>query len=158
MHWYIVANQKEVRIFVKESERQQLKLLKILTNPLGREKRRALIRKQAGRGVRSVGHLGSVHYSEPKRRDPHEVAVIQFAREVAQFLEKEKLKKSFKSLTVVAEPHLLGKLRTEMIGSLKASVSSWITKDLQKTPRRELVKMLLPKEKMLRSNETRNYR
>ncbi|OFZ28329.1 MAG: hypothetical protein A2622_04295 [Bdellovibrionales bacterium RIFCSPHIGHO2_01_FULL_40_29] len=146
MHWYVVASQKEVRIFVKTLKRQQLKIFKTLTNLLGGEKRRALIRKQAGQGVKSIGHIGSIHYSVPKRHDPHEDAVIQFAREITQFLEKEKLKKSFESLSIIAEPHLLGKIRTEMSDDLKTSVTHWIKKDLQKTPKNKLVGILLPKE------------
>ena len=153
MHWYAVASQKEVRIFVKTSERPQLKLLKVLTNPLGGEKRRALIKKQAGRGVKSIGHLGSVHYSQPKRHDPHEEAVIQFSKEVAQFLQSEKLRKNFDSLTIVAEPHFLGKLRTEMKPNLQSVVIDWIKKDLQKTPKKELIDFLLPKSSKSASAE-----
>ena len=153
MHWYVVASQKEARIFVKTSERQQLKLLKVLTNPLGGIKRRDLIRKQAGRGVKSIGHLGSVHYSQPKRHDPHEEAVIQFSKEVAQFLQSEKLRKKFDSLTIVAEPHLLGKLRTEMKPNLQSVVIDWIKKDLQKTPKKELIDFLLPNSSKSASTE-----
>lgn len=143
MHWYVVASQKEVRIFVKTIERQKLKLLKTLTNSLGREKKRFLIRKQAGRGVRSTGHLGSVHFSYPKRHDPHEEAVIQFTKEVVQFLNKEMLKRSFNSLSIIAEPHLLGKLKAEMKKNLKVAVTQWIGKDLQKTPKLRLNEMLV---------------
>lgn len=146
MHWYIVASQKEVRVYVKTSERPQLKLLKTLTNPLGGIKRRDLIRKQAGQGVKSIGHVGSVYYSEPKRHDPHEEGVIQFAKEIAKFLEKEKLKNNFDSLSIVAEPNLLGKMRAEMSANLKGVVTQWIKKDLQKTPINKLIDLLIPKK------------
>ncbi len=66
MHWFVVASQKEARIFVRTPERQRLKLVQSLNNPLGTVKRRALVKKQAGRGVKSVGHLGSIHYSESR--------------------------------------------------------------------------------------------
>ncbi len=145
MHWFVVASQKEARIFIKTLERKRLKLLNSLVNPLGTEKRRALIRKQAGHGVKSVGHLGSVSYSLPKRHDPHEDALDQFARKLAQFLESEKLKKNFESLTIVAAPHLLGKIKAEMRADLRASVTKWIKKDLQKTPQKALVGFLLPR-------------
>lgn len=157
MHWYIVASQKEVRVFVKSLEKPQLKLLETLTNPLGGEKRRALVKKQAGKGVKSIGHLGAIYYSEPKRHDPHEEAVIQFAKKIAQFLKKEKLNKNFDSLSIIAEPHLLGKMRAEMSADLKSSVTKWIKKDLQKTPINKLVEFLLPKKSTINSEFTPMY-
>lgn len=143
MHWYIVASQIEARIFVRTSERPQLKLLQALPNPLGRVKKRDLIRKQAGHGVKSLGRLGAAHYSEPKRHDPHEEAMNQFAKEIVQFLERGKFKKSFNSLSIIAEPHLLGKIRSEMKTDLKESVVQWIKKDWQKTPMNKLIDLLL---------------
>lgn len=148
MHWFVVASQKEARIFIRTSDRKQLKLLESLTNPLGTVKRRDLIRKEAGQGVKSIGRVGSVSYSQPKRHDPHEDAVIQFAKKISQFLESERLKKNFESLTVVAEPRLLGKIRTEMKNDLQKAVTSWLKKDLQKTPKKNLVEFLLPKKSL----------
>lgn len=146
MHWYVVASQKEARVFIKTSDRKQLGLLKTLANPLWAVKRRDLVRKEAGRGVKSIGRIGSVSYSQPKRHDPHEEATFQFAKEISQFLESEKLKKSFESLTIVAEPHLLGKIRADMKDGLQKAVTSWLKKDLQKTPQKALVDFLLPKK------------
>ena len=93
-----------------------------------------------------MGHWGSVSYSQRKRRDPHEEAVAQFAREAVQFLEKELLKKNFQSLTLVAEPHLLGIIRAEMSASLKKTVTDWMKKDLQKTPKNKLASFLVPQK------------
>jgi protein required for attachment to host cells len=153
VHWFVVASQKEARVFVRTSDREQLELLKSLTNPLGAVKRRDLIRKEAGRGVKSAGRVGSASYSEPKPHDPHDEAVIQFAKEISRFLESEKFKKNFESLTVVAEPNLLGKIRTEMGEDLRSSVTKWIKKDLQKTPQKALADFLLPKTNNLASFE-----
>lgn len=142
MHWIVVSNQKEAKIFVKTNERQRLKLLEVLVNPLSGEKRSALIRKQAGRGVKSIGRICSISYSEPKRHDPLEEASIQFAKQFADFLQKEKFKNRFSSVTIVAEPRFLGKLRSVMSSKLKASVVEWIRKDLQKTPKAMLADSL----------------
>ncbi|MBS1972611.1 MAG: host attachment protein [Bdellovibrionales bacterium] len=146
MHWFVVASQKEVRIFIKTSDRSKIELIKTVTNPLGTVKKRDLIRKEAGRGTKSLGgHLGSTHYTEGKRHDPHEEAEIQFAKEIAQFLETERLKNSFSSMTLVAEPHFLGKVKAEMGNKLQESVTDWIKKDLQKTPQSEIANFILPK-------------
>jgi protein required for attachment to host cells len=88
-----------------------------------------------------------VHYSETKRHDPHEEAALQFAKKVTDFLESEYRKKKFKSLTVVAEPHFLGKLRAAMEPAVQEHVTEWIKKDLLKTPQKELVHFLLPIKK-----------
>lgn len=146
MHWFVVASQKEARVFVGMSDDENLRLLQSLTNPLGAEKRRDLIKKKAGRGVKSIGRLASINYSTPQRSDPHEDAILQFSRQLARFLESEKHKKNFESLTIVAEPHLLGKIRTQMSDHLKHSVTNWIKKDLQKTPQKDLANYLLPIE------------
>ena len=111
---------------------------------MGRERKRALIRKQAGRGVKSMGRTGVVRYSQTKRHDPHEAAAIQFAKNVAKFLKKERQQKHFDTLTVVAEPHFLGKLKLAMSLELKKTVHEWIRKDLQKTPQSQLIKFLMP--------------
>lgn len=143
MHWYIVASQKEAKILVPTSNRQKLTVLNTLPNKLGAVKKRELIRKKAGRGVKSIGRVGTVRYSQPKRHDPHEVAIVQFARELAAFLEAERHKRSFESLTVVAEPHLLGRVRAEMSANLSNTVTHWIKRDLQKSPERVVSDFLL---------------
>ncbi|MEI8027183.1 MAG: host attachment protein [Pseudomonadota bacterium] len=147
MHWYIVADKKVARIFVKVPENSQLKLLQSLTNPLGTARRRDLIKKQAGRGVKSTGHTSSINYSIPKRHDPDEDAITQFSRELARFLESEKLKRNFDSMSVIASPHLLGKVKAEMSPALKQYVTNWIKKDLQKYPSKKLSDFLIPAEK-----------
>lgn len=145
MHWIVVASQKEARIFRKSSSTGRLILVTTFENPLGGERRRNLIRKEAGRGVKSFGRVGAVTYSQTKRNDPVDEAVKQFARDLSRFLDAERLKKSFESMTMVAEPRLLGKIRAEMSSDLLHSVSRWMRKDLQKTPRLELQQMLLSK-------------
>jgi protein required for attachment to host cells len=149
-HWFVVASQKTVKILEegkskgRSSGRKKFKLIKSLDNPLGRLRNRELIRKQAGRGTRSMGSAGSHHHSETKRHDPHEQAAIQFARELVRYLEIERQHKKFKSLTIVAEPHFLGKIKAEMGAKLTQTIESWIQKDLLKTPQNELTEFLLP--------------
>lgn len=143
MHWIVVTSQKEARVFTTSDRRRRLKLLKTFKNPLAGEKRRDLIRKEAGRGVKSFGRVGAVSYSQTKRRDPVDEAARQFARELSRFLDADRLKGNFESLTVVAEARLLGKIRSEMSRDLAHSVQRWLRKDLQKTPQRQLGEMLL---------------
>lgn len=150
-HWFIIANQKNVRVFTeipedsdkRVAEKTNLKLLKSFDNPLGQERRKNLIRKQAGRGVKSIGRTACIRYTEVKRHDPFEEASAQFAKEIATFLESEKRLKKFDSLTIVAEPHFLGKIKMSMKPSLKKVVTSWIGKNLQKIPQHDLPNFLI---------------
>lgn len=142
-HWYVVANQKKIRVFTEVPERNRLKLLKSLINPLGEEKRKSLVKKEAGHGIKSLGRVGVARYTENKRHDPHEEAAQQFASEIADFLEHENQQKNFDSLTIVAEPRFLGKIKAAMKPRLKKLVTDWVKKDLQKTPQKELQAALL---------------
>ncbi len=151
-HWYLVASQKSVKIFTELPHRKTLKILKIFDNPLARERNRALVRKQAGRGMKSAGRLGVLHYTETKRHEPHEMAASQFAREIAEAIKEERRLKKFEHLTVVAEPRFLGKLRSAMGPELNELVVEWVKKDLQKTPQVELKKILLSKENKVLTN------
>ncbi|MGE3757206.1 MAG: host attachment protein, partial [Pseudobdellovibrionaceae bacterium] len=137
-HWFIIASQKTVRILIEVQGSNKFKQIKVLDNPLGRERNRALIRKQAGRGIKSMGRVATVYYSQTKRHDPHEEAALQFSREIAKFLEVEKQKKSVGSLTIVAEPHFLGKIKNSLSPDVKKIVVGWIKKDLQKKSQEDL--------------------
>ena len=146
-HWYVVANQKLVRIFTEDFDRRSLRFVKSLVNPLGQEKRSDLVKKLAGHAVKSAGACGQMHYTLAKRHDPHEQAVIQFAKTIGDFLEKEKQQNAFESLTIVAEPHFLGKIRAALTPRQKKLVTDWLGKDLQKIPEMKLPEFLLRKEK-----------
>lgn len=144
LHWFVVASQKEARIFTEvRGRRKRLKLINTITNPLAQEKRKSLIKKLAGHGLKLLGRHGVVRYSENKRHDPLEDAAVQFAKQVIGVLESAKNNRSFKSLTIVAEPHFLGKLKNEMSPDLEKCVTEWIKKDLQKTMLVNLPKFLL---------------
>lgn len=145
--WFVVASKKEARIFTQDQKSKRLQLFVRLSNPLAQEKRSSLVRKKAGHGLKLFGRHGVVRYSDNKRSDPLEIAALQFAKEVVHFLEIERLKKSFDSLTIVAEPHFLGKIKNSMPEPLKREVSQWMGKDLQKTMLVELPKFLLGSKK-----------
>jgi protein required for attachment to host cells len=141
IHWYVVANQDSVRVFSEVEARIPLKLLKEIKNPIGRERKRALIRKEAGRGTKMAGR-GVVHFRTTKRSDPHEEAAIQFAAEVADYLKTERRKKSFDLLTVVAEARFLGKMKSALGEKFIRSGVDWVKKDLQKSRVKELSEAL----------------
>ncbi|KYG67993.1 hypothetical protein AZI87_01605 [Bdellovibrio bacteriovorus] len=143
MEWFLVANQREAKIFVKSEGIERVRKIHSFENPLSHEKKSDLIRKKAGRGVKSIGKIASIGYSVTKRSDPQEQAAIQFAREISEMLSKELENDSFQSLTVFAEPDFLGKIRHEMSQTLLKRVTDWVPKDLLKTPQKELAQAIL---------------
>ena len=145
-HWFVVANQKQAKIFIENRETHHLQFFQSLKNPLGDETRRSLIRKESGQGLKSVGTRSAVRYTEGKRHDPVEMASLQFARSICDYLRGEKMKNSFLSLTMIAEPHFMGKLRAQMPSALQEHVVDWVNKDLLKTPQDKLSQMLLHQE------------
>ena len=67
-----------------------------------------------------------------------EASAIPFAKQVVSFLDKAHTLKRFKTLTVAAEPHFLGKFREVMKPQLESLVKNWLKKDLLKIPKAEL--------------------
>lgn len=142
VHWFVVMSQKTVRILTIARDTNQLTQLKLFDNPLGRLRKHDLVKKQAGRGQKSIGRTGLIHYSESKRSDPHEEAALQFAKQITDYLEIKRQQKKFNSLTIVAEPRFIGKVRSCMSPQLKKVVKQWYKKDLLKTPQDKLVQIL----------------
>lgn len=145
-HWYVVANREAVKIFIQNSDLRRLKQIKELNYSLGGAKRSALVRKQAGRGMKRGGGRTLGRFSIIKH-DPKEDVAIQFARKISLFLERERARFHFGSLTVVAEPRFLGKIRKAMGSEVKKCVKTWLARDLNKTPIKELPSFLLPPSK-----------
>ena len=152
--WFVVADQRVARFFTEEANKE-LKMHKILKNSLSNLRRRDLVRHEAGTGMKSLGGRGSAHFREAKN-DPIEEASMQFAREIVHFLKKQQLQKKFTVLTIVAEPHFLGKIRSSMDMPLKNIVKKWIKKDLHKVPSVEFSSRLLSKTKRTTSS-TRTF-
>jgi hypothetical protein len=85
---------------------------------------------------------GHHRHTAAARISPHEEAAIQFAGQVAHFLEAKKTQKKFEILTIAAEPPFLGKLKSAMTPKLLGAVVSWIDKDLLNVPYLRLPKFL----------------
>lgn len=150
-HWFIIANQKQIKIVVKSSDGQHLRLIKKINNSIGGVRNRRLYKKRAGMGTKSVGSRGVVRYLESKNNDPHQTAAQHFAKEINRFLEKELSHKSFRFLTIVAEPHFLGKIKGGMTKQIRNVVIGWVRKDLQKTPQAKLLGYLSPQTQAIQS-------
>jgi protein required for attachment to host cells len=147
-YWFIVASQIDARVFTEVKE-NKFRLVKSFSNPLGRERNRVLRRKKPGMGMRSSGHSSSHRQTRVGKHDPHDEVATQFARKIINFLEQAFIKKDFRSLTIVAEPRFLGKLKSAMTPKIKKTVKNWVEKDLEKISAHDLPQ--IPKIKEVRS-------
>ena len=130
MEWIIVASAREARI-LEQSADSQLHQTKIIHNPLGREHNRAMTTDKPGMNRGKV-LSGSGLHAMAKKNSPHEDALIAFAKKLVDDLFHEPEMKKVKYLTLIAEPHLLGKLkRLVRKKDTKGLDLKWIIKDFQ---------------------------
>jgi protein required for attachment to host cells len=142
-HWILLANQKTVKIYQRVNSTDDPQLLQCIENPLAREHIRTLAHKQAGRGVKSMGRMGAVHYTNQKRRNPHDESTAQFARKVAQVLDLERRRGSYHSLTLIAEPHFYGVLKKVLNPKVVELLDRHVLKDFVNAPKARLKNLLL---------------
>ncbi|MCC6278929.1 MAG: host attachment protein [Oligoflexia bacterium] len=131
LDWIVILNRTEARIFKRTAFNKPLRKTRTVTNPLGREKNRALSRGKPGIDRLKVKGATTYH-SMTREKNPHEDAAIQFAHKVAKLLDGERLKGTFESLIIVGDPRLTGHLRNELSQSTLKLVSQWETKNLAK--------------------------
>ena len=130
MEWIVVASAREARI-LEESAGNKLHQIKIIRNPLGREHNRAMTSDKPGMN-RGKSFSGSGLHAMAKENSPHEDALQAFSKKLVEDLCHDLEEKSVKGLTLIAEPHLLGKLRLLMgKKEINGLHLKWINKDLQ---------------------------
>lgn len=136
-NWTVIANRIKAKYFEPYKSPQNrpakaLKLIEELSNPLGRERNKALKHSQPGQGRFSPSTRASRPYQMSGEKSPHEDAAKAFAKLICRDLEKKHYDKTFDSLVMVAEPHFLGLLKKNMKKALKKAVVQWVAKDLPK--------------------------
>lgn len=139
--WFFVASSKAVKVYVKVFGQKRIKAIHSFSNSLARLKNENLVRHIAGRDRKRVGANEVVGFAKPSRSNPRDQANLQFARLAAAFLEKEHTLGHFEQVIVAAESDFFGKMKGFMSLSVQRSISSWINKNLQNTPIKELEKI-----------------
>jgi protein required for attachment to host cells len=127
-HWILIADASGARIVFSQSVRAPLTLVREFNNPRGRQRSQDLDTDIPGR-VSKAGAPGTRAAMQPQTTT-HEEAAIQFARELAVTLKKELDKGSYNALSVVAPPHFLGILRSELDKNVQQTVRGTVDKDL----------------------------
>ncbi len=143
--WIIIADRIEARIF----RETPFTLIKTLANPLGREKNKVLRTDKPGWGKAQYSRSAGIH-SMSGEKDPHEEAAVQFARTLSRFLERESEADRYDDLMIVAEPKMLGRIRSFLAPHLSERVH-WMKKDLGHLSDYQIGKKLeMPSERKFR--------
>ncbi|MBJ7449761.1 MAG: host attachment protein [Parachlamydiales bacterium] len=123
--WVVVANKSYAEIYEVHGYGKEIRSVARIDHPDGRKKDGELVSDKPGRSSDSSGTAR--HAVEPKTL-PHEVVEHEFAITICKLLEKHHMQ--FKTLSIIAPPHLLSCLRKAMPKSLSSCIEKEINKDL----------------------------
>jgi protein required for attachment to host cells len=137
--WYLVADAARACLYEKAKDRGDINLKQQWKNLDARKKSLELVSDKPGRSFDSHtqsthGQTGAPRHSLSQRLTPTEEATLRFAQKMANNLSRERKNGRFEKLVLVAEPKLLGSLKTnldkETLKLLKATYQkdySWIS-------------------------------
>lgn len=125
--WLLVADQGRARLFSAMTARGALEELHDVIAPRGRMRDQDLTTDRPGRSFDSSG--SGRHAMEPST-DPTEVEAINFAKSLADILNKGRMEGRYRHLGIVAPPAFLGHLRQQMTTETSRELVLEIDKDL----------------------------
>lgn len=120
-NWVVVADSASARIFSMAKPRSPLDEIETLDNPEGRLPAQEI---NADRPGRSFASAGKMRHAMEREVDPKKQAVINFARRVAERLERAKSQGDLERVILVAAPEFLGLLREHMSAEIKRIVEN----------------------------------
>jgi protein required for attachment to host cells len=139
--WVLVANHTHARLFEAEKRADgELHEIEVLSHPEGRMRDRELVSDAPGRAFDSAG-LGRHAVSNSK--ELRHQGAERFAREIAHTLERGRQEGRFEKLYIVAEPAIVGNLRSAMSSPTLATVAGESRKNLV-TCKAEEIRAQLP--------------
>lgn len=127
--WIVVADGDRARI-LKIEKPGVLVQIDCLHDPKARMKEHDLTSDRSGK--RDSGQA-TCHRMEPST-SPHQKELVEFAKNLASYLEKAHRDKAFEHLYLAAGPHFLGILRQVIPSSITALISGECPKNLIHEP------------------------
>ena len=140
-HWFIVANRSGMRVFEQRGLEPHAHLIETLDNPDGKLQVRELVSDQPGIAEASKLYGGSAVGNEqaPKRRIED-----RFAHEIRDYLDSRAHAGAYDSLCVIAEHHLLGRIRDLLGSPSRERLTFSIAKDYGYLTDNEVIERLKP--------------
>lgn len=125
-NYIVVAESIRARIFSSQTNLGPLTEIKDLVNPTGRLHERQLDTDRPGRGHYAGGNTHAFGKDEVTKN--HEA--VTFAKDIATWLEEDRVKGNFDALILVGSPQFLGTLRKSLSENCKKMVSKSFDKNL----------------------------
>ena len=139
--WILVAHDAGARVFEYHGAGKGLELLETIEHPEGRARDRDMVSDRPGRSFRK--NSGDPRRASMSRSEgPHERAVSDFARALANKLRQARVENRCGRLVLVAPPRFLGLLRSSLDGPTTQLVVGSVRKDLASAKEAELIEHL----------------
>ncbi|MGB5547404.1 MAG: host attachment protein [Polyangiales bacterium] len=139
--WILVAHEAGARVFANDGRGEGLTLVESMDHPKGRARDRDIDSDRPGRSFRKDSG-DARRASMGKSEGPHDRAVADFARLLADKLRHARVQNQYQRLVLVAPPRFLGLLRASLDGPTSQLVLASIHKDLASSKEAELIKHL----------------
>jgi protein required for attachment to host cells len=137
--WILTANRSGATLFEGDGKGNAIHRLQDIPHPKGRLQNKDIDTDKPGRAFDS---LGQGRHSVSTQREPTEEVAMQFARILAELLNKGRTSNAYDRLVLVAEPGFLGILRAALDSHTAALVVKTVHKDLPEVEEKELASYL----------------
>lgn len=137
--WIVVAHRAGARVFLQHGRNAALELVLTLDHPAGHLQDREFGSDRPGR---SQDRAGPARHALVDETSPREESAQRFARELADRLAAARVAHECDALVLVAEPHMLGLLRSALDAHTKAMVRGSLARDLVHVADRDIAQYL----------------
>lgn len=137
--WIVIADSSRAQILTRRTDRPGFDVVAAFQSAEAHTAGRDLVSDRPGRNQESAY---SAHHAVEPRLDPHEEAMLQFLRTVADHLNQEAARPEVGDLILFAPPRALGHLRKMLDAAVAKKISAEAPKDLTQVPVAELPKHL----------------
>jgi protein required for attachment to host cells len=139
--WILVAHEAGARVFENRGPGKGLELVETIDHPEGQLRDRDIDADRPGRSFRKDS--GDPRRAAMSRSEgPHDRAVADFARSLADKLQHARVTNRYERLVLVASPSLLGLVRSALDGPTAQAVVGAVDKNLARSKESELIERL----------------
>jgi protein required for attachment to host cells len=137
--WRLTATRSGATLFESDGKRIAIHRLQDIPHPKGRLQNKDIDADKPGRAFDS---LGQGRHGMSTQHQPTEEVAMQFARILAELLNKGRTTHAYDKLVLVAEPGFLGILRAALDSHTAALVVKTVHKDLPEVEEKDLARYL----------------
>lgn len=107
----VVADSTRARIFTVDSARSPLNEIETMAHPEGRIHEQNMVSDLPGK---DSGKGGGGDHAYQEKIEPRKQEMIEFAKRIANYLDRKRKANQLKKLVIIAAPAFLGELRTHL--------------------------------------------